>query len=89
MSPLNFGQPTPGMYGRCRAHGRDLVRRPRAALAEQVATERLAADSVQYLDGEPATPPIPTQSARRRGDCPQCIAETATGAVAYLNGGIA
>lgn len=89
MSPLNFGQPTPGAYGRCRKHGRDLVRRPRADLAEQIATERAAADAMQYLDplsrGFGRALALPRQSSRRRGDCPQCITETATAAVAYLD----
>ncbi len=87
MSPLNFGQATPGMYGRCGRHRRDLVRRAPATLAEQAATERVAADARQYLGGEPAASPIPRTSPRRRGDCPDCIAETAAAAVAYLNGG--
>ncbi|MEV0898363.1 hypothetical protein [Actinoplanes sp. NPDC049802] len=90
MSPLAFGAAS-GSLGTCRTHGRPLVRRMRGDLAEQVATERAAEDSRRWLaeeDGEqPAeSVPIPRQSARRRGDCPKCLAEIGAAALAYLNG---
>lgn len=88
MSPLLW-RDAPGTLGRCGKHRRDLVRRKPADLTEQMASERAAADAQRWLaedGGEADRPPIPTQSPRRRGDCPQCADEIAAAAVAYLNG---
>lgn len=85
MSPLarpDMGRP--GALGTCRTHRRPLLAEPRAELAEQIATERLAEDSRTLL-GTVGPSPLPRPS-RRRGYCPDCVQAVALAAVAYLNG---
>jgi len=81
MSPLARPDVTgAGTLGRCRIHRRPLLPERPADLAEQIATERLAADC-----GEPGPSPLPRPS-RRRGNCPDCTTALAAAAWAYLNG---
>ncbi|MGV9212992.1 hypothetical protein ACTFTM_14135 [Micromonospora sp. RB23] len=80
MSPLARPDVTgTGSLGRCRIHRKPLPPE-RHALAEPIATERLAAE-----EGEVGPSPLPRPS-RRRGTCPDCTAALAAGAWAFLNG---
>ncbi|GAB3185870.1 hypothetical protein FHX75_13509 [Micromonospora palomenae] len=86
MSPLarpDMGRP--GALGRCSTHRRARLAEPRADLAEQIATERLAQESRAYVDGDDTAPPLP-RTPRRRGTCPDCVRTLAAAAAAYLNG---
>ncbi|MFC3500826.1 hypothetical protein ACFOOK_07580 [Micromonospora krabiensis] len=74
-----------GALGRCRTHRRPLMAEPAAPLDEQIATERLARESLAYLDGNPGPSPLP-RSPRRKGTCPDCVTAVAVAAAAYLHG---
>jgi hypothetical protein len=85
VSPLAW-EGAPGALGRCHIHRRPLVRRAPENRAERAATEHRAEEARAFLGEDVGRPPIPTQSPRRTGNCPQCTDEIAAAAWAYLNG---
>ncbi|GAA4576896.1 hypothetical protein GCM10023176_49330 [Micromonospora coerulea] len=73
-----------GALGRCSTHRRPLLREPAGDLAEQIETDRLAAESRALLADD--TAPVLPRPSKRRGTCPDCTRTLAAAAVAYVNG---